>query len=106
VYVPGRQTVSVFGLLEPITPAPLVPTTTPTPAPTATPIPNLAVGACIGDCSGDEQVTIAEVIEGIDIALDLLPTSACPSFACDGYGRVGIDCIVRAVDNAFTGCAS
>ena len=106
VYVPGRQTISVFGLLQPITPAPLVPTVTPTPAPTATPIPNLAVGLCVGDCSGDEQVTIAEVIEGVDIALNLLPTSACPAFACDGDGRVGIDCIVRAVDNAFNGCSS
>ncbi|MEO8604380.1 MAG: right-handed parallel beta-helix repeat-containing protein [bacterium] len=60
--------------------------------------------ACTGDCDGDGEVTINELITGVSIALGALPDSACPAFENDA-GMVDIAQLVRGVANALNGCA-
>jgi hypothetical protein len=85
--------------------------TTSTPTPTSRP----AISACIGDCNGDGNVDVAELVTGVNIALDTLPFSACPAFDCTSQCRPGpvpvtpipsvnVSCLIRAVNNALSGC--
>jgi len=74
------------------------------PALTSTATVTIRVTApCVGDCDGDGAVTIAELIEGVDIVLggDL---SRCPAFDCDGTHRATVDCVIRAVGATLNGC--
>ncbi|MDX2168581.1 MAG: hypothetical protein SF182_16025 [Deltaproteobacteria bacterium] len=66
----------------------------------------LCVGAqaqaqCVGDCNGDGQVTINELITGVNIALGSSPVSACPSFDENGDGEVSINELIKAVNIAL-----
>jgi len=58
--------------------------------------------ACVGDCDGDDHVTIDEIITGVDIALDNPHASSCDSFT--GSGQAPEVAIITAVDEALTGC--
>ena len=60
---------------------------------------------CVGDCNGDGDVTIDELITGVGIALGTTPVSACPAVDCLHPG-VGIACLVAAVGNSLIGCIS
>jgi hypothetical protein len=82
---------------------------TPTPTPTAPPLP------CIGDCNSDGSVDVAELITGVNIALGLVPFTACPAFDCTSdchpgpiaitpTPQVDVACLIRAVNNALDGC--
>jgi hypothetical protein len=67
----------------------------------------LAPGAeaqCIGDCNGDGQVTVDELIRGTNIALGNAPLENCPSFDRNMDGQVTVDEILAAVDAALEGC--
>ncbi len=75
------------------------PTATPSPTPTATP-------ACAGDCNGDDHVTIAELVTGVDIALDNLPLDSCTNMDFNKDQTVAIDELIGAVNHALTGCMS
>lgn len=74
----------------------------PTPTPTATP-----VSGCTGDCDGNGQVVINEIITMVADALsgDSATAAACPGVQvwCTGPA-VTIDCIIAAVHNALTDC--
>lgn len=70
----------------------------PTATPTVTPI------ACVGDCDGRGDVTISDLIRGVSIALGSLPITACPAFDPSGSGRVEINELIAAVNNALNGC--
>jgi hypothetical protein len=59
---------------------------------------------CTGDCDSDGQVTIDEVIQGVNIALDLLPVSVCAAFDASVDGRITIDELLTAVNYALIGC--
>jgi outer membrane protein assembly factor BamB len=61
--------------------------------------------ACTGDCNGDGQVTIAEVLMGVSIAFGTLPLSACPAFDVNMDGTVSIDELIVAVSDAQHTCA-
>jgi len=65
-----------------------------------------AVGACIGDCDADAQVTVDEIVTGVRIDLGTAPLSACYAMACNeaGSGPVYVDCLVLAMTNLFNGC--
>ena len=85
------------------------PTRTATPGPPASPsaTPTLTRtpgSACPGDCNGDGQVTIDELIKGVNIALGQQPLAACPAFDRGGDGQVTIDDLIAAVNAALTGC--
>jgi hypothetical protein len=60
--------------------------------------------ACVGDCDGDGQVTVSELVSGVDIALGYLDLSACPAMDANGDGAVGISELIVAVDDALDGC--
>ncbi|MBX3025537.1 hypothetical protein KF840_11590 [bacterium] len=61
---------------------------------------------CPGDCNGDKQVAINELIIGVNIALGAQPVSACPSFDTNGDGSVAINELIGAVNAALSGCPS
>lgn len=63
-----------------------------------------AYGLCPGDCDGDLQVEINELITGVRIALEAELLSACPTFDTDGNGVVTIDNLLAGVAAAQIGC--
>lgn len=81
------------------------PTTPEGPTPTATPI-----GACVGDCNGNGEVTVDDLIKMVNIALALAPL--CPAEGAAGClaGDANCDCqitvddIIRAVNNSLGTC--
>jgi len=64
----------------------------------------LAPSHCAGDCHGDGQVTVDEVITGVDIALDRAPLVSCVVVDGNADGIVSVDELVTAVHNALHGC--
>jgi len=59
--------------------------------------------ACVGDCDGNSQVTIDELLTLVNIALGSAGASACPhGVASDAEVNVAV--IIQAVHNALTGC--
>jgi hypothetical protein len=68
-----------------------------TPTPTATP-------ACAGDCDSSGEVTVAEIIKGVNIALDNAAPATCPQLDVDGDGDITITELILAVRNALSGC--
>jgi hypothetical protein len=77
----------------------------PTPSPTPTPAPTATPGsACAGDCNGDGQVTVNELILGVNIALGSQPASVCTAIDINGDGTVTINELIAAVTRALNGC--
>ncbi len=90
-----------FTLAAVATPTPS-PTTTPTMAPTTTVLPTPV--PCTGDCNEDAEVTIDELIVGVNLALGNALLSECPRFDGNADGTVTIDELVTAVNAALNGC--
>lgn len=65
-----------------------------------------AAPACPGDCSVNGEVTVDELIKGVNIVLGTAPLDECPSFDRNGSGEVTVDELIQAVNNALTGCAA
>lgn len=61
---------------------------------------------CVGDCSGDEQVTVDEIVTMVNIALGQASVSTCPAGDPSGDDQVTVDEILQAVNNALNGCGS
>ncbi len=59
---------------------------------------------CSGDCNSDGQVTIDELITGINIAQEIVPLDACAAMDINGDGAVTIEELVVAYNNALYGC--
>src|SRR6185503_17898837 len=66
---------------------------------------------CIGDCDGSGNVTVDELVRGINQALVDTSAESCAAFNCSvdcsaGPGRLGpsIACLIQAVNNALQGC--
>lgn len=72
-----------------------------TPTPTFTKVPP---DTCLGDCNGDDAVSIDELIMGVRIALGVVPLWQCGAFdpLCDG--SVSIADLTVAVDHALERC--
>jgi hypothetical protein len=91
-----------------MTPHGSIPTATATPTPPATATETTGhSGPCVGDCNGNGQVTVDDLIRMVNIALDLQPL-------CGGEGgggclagdancdcRITVDDIIRAVNNSL-----
>jgi len=45
-----------------------------------------------------------EILKGVGIALGHAATNACGSFTADGNDHVNVAALVKAVNNALTGC--
>ena len=72
-------------------------TTTPTPSPSATP-------TCGGDCSGNQQVTVDEIVMMVDIGLGKGNIATCDAGDANHDGQITVDEILTAVNNALNGC--
>ena len=75
-------------------------------APSNAAVVTVAEAACPGDCNNDGEVTIEEIIRGVNIALELSSLSTCSSFDLDGNGAVTVDEIIRGVNAALFGCSA
>jgi hypothetical protein len=68
---------------------------------------NCSAGAVIvqtnltGDCNGDGQVMITDLITAVNVALGNLGIAACPAFNTSADGMVTIDQLIVAVNNAL-----
>jgi len=60
---------------------------------------------CAGDCNGDGEVTIDELIILVNIALGNIQSSVCDQGAPNGT-QVDISVVVTAVNDALNGCGS
>lgn len=63
--------------------------------------PPRAVAACLGDCDGDERVTVAELIRGVGCAVAPIPGDEC---ATCFRAPPSINSLIGAVNNAMHGC--
>ncbi|MBI3783449.1 MAG: hypothetical protein HY270_08605 [Deltaproteobacteria bacterium] len=79
-------------------------TPTPTMVPTSSASPTAPLPACVGDCNGDVEVTVDELILGVNMAAGTGLISACPVFDANGDGEVTIDELLLAVNAALNGC--
>ena len=66
--------------------------------------PQRAQAACTGDCSGDGEVTVNELITMVNIALGTAQVSACMAGDVNGDGEITVNEIVAGVNNALNGC--
>ena len=65
-----------------------------------------AAAGCVGDCGGDTEVTVNELIVMVNVALGTSPVSACPVGDSNGDGEITVNEIITAVNNALNGCPS
>ena len=87
----------------------LTPTVSPSASPTSSAAPSTTATASVtptvvaGDCNGDGQVTIDELVHGVGIALDTLSADTCPPADVNRNGAVTVDELVLAVNAALAG---
>ena len=60
--------------------------------------------ACAGDCDGDGEVAINELITLVNIALGIQPVSVCSAGDINRNDEIAINEIITAVNNALNGC--
>ncbi|MFN8643589.1 MAG: hypothetical protein U0802_18720 [Candidatus Binatia bacterium] len=63
-----------------------------------------AGAACRGDCGGDGQVTVSDLVLGVNIALGGVAVGQCRAMDGDGDGTVTVAELIAAVQNALGGC--
>ena len=89
----------------------LTPAQSPTPSPTVTrtpsqtPTPSATMPLCVGDCNGDGEVKINEVVLAVNVYLGS-PISTCNEVDQNGDGLVMINEVVLAVNSYLLGPAS
>ena len=79
-------------------------TNTPTATPSETPRITSTPAPCAGDCDGDGNVGIGELIRGVRIALEQVDISECAAFDSNADGRVSIGELIAAVQSSLRGC--
>ncbi len=60
---------------------------------------------CVGDCDGDSEVQISELVRAVNIALSGAGIDRCALADANQDGTVAINELVIAVNNALLGCA-
>jgi len=82
-------------------------TTTPSTTATTPSTPTLAntPKPCLGDCNGDGQVTVNELITMVNIALGSASVSTCLAGDANGDGEITVNEIVAGVNHALSGCS-
>ena len=68
--------------------------------------PRSAADDCVGACQDPLVVSVADLVMGVNIALDNAPLSACPTFDATGDQRVTVNELLLGVRNATDGCGS
>jgi len=64
-----------------------------------------AFATCAGDCGGDGEVTVDELVLGVNIALGSALLNQCGNFDSNNDGDVTIDELIAAVGSALNGCS-
>lgn len=59
---------------------------------------------CLGDCNGNGQVTVDELVTGVSIALGEAPIENCAALDANGDRLATIDELVQALNNALDSC--
>lgn len=59
---------------------------------------------CLGDCNGDDRITVDELLTMLDIVLGKAPASACEAGDLNHDAQITIDEVLAAVNNALTRC--
>jgi len=59
---------------------------------------------CVGDCNGNAEVTVNELIVGVNIALETLPVEECAALDVNDDGAVTVNELVQGVNNALQDC--
>jgi hypothetical protein len=100
-YVLSAVLVSAAAGQSPVTPTPTATPTVTGGLPTFTPTD---IPACAGDCDGNGEVRVDEVVRAVAIALEEQPVSACEAGDRDRDGRIVINELVQAVNALLQGC--
>ena len=61
---------------------------------------------CLGDCNGDERVTVDELVRMVNVALGTINVRACLAGDGDHNRAIVVNKIVGAVNNALSGCGA
>jgi hypothetical protein len=61
--------------------------------------------ACTCDCNADGIVTVAEIVQALNVALGAAPSAACIAADADRDGSVGVGELIAGVNAALGGCA-
>ncbi len=64
----------------------------------------VAAVVCGGDCDGDGEVTVTELVTAVNIALESSPVAVCVPVDVNADGTVAVNEVVAAVNNALSGC--
>jgi hypothetical protein len=59
---------------------------------------------CVGDCNGDRQSTVVELLTMVNIALGTADVSACTAGDINNDQKITVDEILTAVNKALNGC--
>ncbi len=59
---------------------------------------------CPGDCDGDGEVIVAEIVVAVRILMGETPLAACPTADSGGDGQVTVGDVVRTVRASLDGC--
>ena len=70
-----------------------------------TPTPTPTHGSCVGDCNGDGQVTVNDLIQMVNVALGNAAVSTCTAGNPNSDGEITVNEIVAAVNNALNRCS-
>jgi hypothetical protein len=65
-----------------------------------------STASCAGDCNGDGQVLVNELVSAVNIALGTSPVSSCAAADTNGDGQVSVSELIQAVNAALSGCGS
>jgi sugar lactone lactonase YvrE len=60
--------------------------------------------ACTGDCDGNDEIAVNELLLGINIGLGSAQMNACPVFDTSADGEVTVDELLASVKAAVLGC--
>lgn len=59
---------------------------------------------CGGDCDGDGEVSVSELITAVNIVLGSATLDACPAILAGGGGTPGVSHLIAAVNSALCAC--
>lgn len=63
-----------------------------------------AAALCAGDCDGSGEVSINELVTGVNLALNAESDAVCSALDIDDNGQIAINELIAAVANALDGC--
>lgn len=73
--------------------------------PTGTPTPTVETQVCVADCGGDDEVTVDELVQSVNILLENAAVESCAIADLNDNGKVAVDEVRTAVRKALVGCA-